>query len=89
MPETMTMETATVREVQHNLARILRRVEAGAEILIERRHRPVARLVPADAAAEQGADWSTHAAELAQVFGGRIVSGKPMEQVVAEARGER
>jgi prevent-host-death family protein len=88
MPEA-TMETATVREVQHNLARILRRVEAGAEVEIQRRRRPVARLVPADASTERVADWSTHAAELAQVFGGRTVSGMPMEQVVSAARGDR
>jgi prevent-host-death family protein len=83
------METATVREIQHNLASILRRVEAGAEVLIQRRRKPVARLVPAEGHGEQAADWSTHAAELARVFGGRTVSGMPMEQVVSAARGDR
>jgi antitoxin (DNA-binding transcriptional repressor) of toxin-antitoxin stability system len=83
------METASVREVQHNLARILRRVEACSEVLIHRRHRPIARLVPAEQSAERAADWSTQGAELARIFHGRTVSGRPMEQVVAEARGER
>ncbi len=83
------MEKATVREIQHNLASILRRVEAGAEVLIQRRRKPVARLVPAEGCCEQAADWSTHAAELARVFGARRVSGMPMEEVVSAARGER
>jgi len=83
------METLTVREVQHNLSRVLRRVEAGAEVLIRRRRVPVARLVPVEKPAEQAADWSGHAAELAEVFGARTVTGTPMEEVVSEARGTR
>lgn len=83
------MQTATVREVQHNLARILKRVEAGAEILIQRRRTPVARLLPVEKPAEQVADWSTHVVEVADLFGGRTVTGVPMEQLVSEARGNR
>ena len=82
------METVTVREVQHNLARILRRVESGAEILIRRRRTPVARLLPLERPAEQAVDWSSHEAEIAAVFGGRTVTGIPMERLVSEARGE-
>jgi len=83
------MQTATVREVQHNLARILRRVEAGTEIVIERRRKPVARLLPMDSSEEHPADWFSHAAEVVEVFGGRTVTGTPMEQLVSEARGDR
>jgi len=40
------METATIREVQHNLAAYVRRVQQGEQIEIRRRNRVVARLVP-------------------------------------------
>lgn len=40
------MKTATIRETQHRLAGLIAEVERGAEILITRRNRPVARLLP-------------------------------------------
>jgi len=41
------METATISEVQHNLAACVRKVEHGQEVEIRRRNHVVARLVPA------------------------------------------
>jgi len=40
------MKTATVREVQHHLRKILAWVENGEEVLVTRRNKTVARLVP-------------------------------------------
>jgi prevent-host-death family protein len=45
------MKSATVREVQHNLAALLRQVQGGQEIAVTRRGKVVARIVPAQAAA--------------------------------------
>lgn len=42
------MKTATVREAQHHLSRLLVDVEAGEEIVITRRGVEVAKLVPKD-----------------------------------------
>ena len=40
------MKTATVGEVQKHLARILKEIKAGQEIVVTKRGKPVARLVP-------------------------------------------
>jgi prevent-host-death family protein len=40
------MKTFSVMEAQHNLAVLLREVEAGHELTITRRRKPVARLSP-------------------------------------------
>ncbi|MBA2667667.1 MAG: type II toxin-antitoxin system prevent-host-death family antitoxin [Trueperaceae bacterium] len=42
------MRSVNVSETRENLAQLLDAVEAGEEILIVRRDRPVARLVPID-----------------------------------------
>ena len=83
------MTTTTIRQVQHNLARFLREVEAGGEVEIRRRNRPIARIVPVRRAAEDAADWSGHAKAIAGVFRGRRVAGTPMETIVSEGRGDR
>jgi prevent-host-death family protein len=43
----------SAREANQQFSRILRDVEAGAEILVTRRGRPVARIVPAQPAGER------------------------------------
>lgn len=40
------MKTASIRTMQHELARMIAEVEKGAQIVITRRNRPVARLGP-------------------------------------------
>lgn len=40
------MKSASIRAVQHGLAAIIAEVEQGEEIIITRRDRPVARLLP-------------------------------------------
>lgn len=83
------MQSATVREVQHNLASILKRVEHGEEIEIRRRRRPVARLVPIPPSPDGPVDWSGLNERLARMYGGRMVGGKTAGELVAEGRGER
>ncbi|MBP6508301.1 MAG: type II toxin-antitoxin system prevent-host-death family antitoxin [Opitutaceae bacterium] len=55
------MKTATVRTLRNDYAKLLRQVEAGAEVAISRRGRVVARLVPA-LGSKAGVDWATSAA---------------------------
>lgn len=84
------METATIREVQHNLAAYVRRVEHGEEIEIRRRNRAVARLVPTGAAAigSKRVDWSDMYDYRRRIWGGKTVPGKPASELVYESRGE-
>ena len=44
------MKTASIRSVQHQLAAMIAEVEKGAEIVITRHRRPVARLAPVNPA---------------------------------------
>ena len=85
------METATIREVQHNLAAYVRKVEHGQEVEIRRRSRVVARLVPAGGAAKPArkVDWSDHWEWLRQMWGDRPLPGKPISEIVYESRGDR
>lgn len=55
------MKTATVRELRNDYAKLLRRVEAGEEIVITRRGQSVARLVP-EKRRTQKVDWTKSAA---------------------------
>jgi prevent-host-death family protein len=45
--------SVTAREANQQFSRILRDVEAGAEIVVTRRGRPVARIVPAQPSGER------------------------------------
>jgi prevent-host-death family protein len=83
------MYSASVREVQHNLAALLRRVEQGDQIEIRFRRRPVARIVPIRPEPDAAADWSDAKSRLAQIYCGRVVGGTPASDLVAESRGDR
>ena len=48
------MKSASIRTVQHQLAAMIAEVEKGGEIVITRRNRPVARLMPLGGAPAQG-----------------------------------
>jgi hypothetical protein len=37
---------------------------------------------------EDAADWSKHTFELKAIFKGRTVTGKPMQEIVSEGRGD-
>jgi len=85
------MESATIRDVQHNLAAYVRRVEQGEEIEIRRRNKVVARLVPGGdfAQAARKVDWAVVGARLDRLWGGKPAPGKPAAEIVYESRGDR
>ena len=84
------MQSATIREIQHNLAAVLKKVEGGEEFQVLRRKKPIARIVPLPPGdSEPPADWSEHAPEISRIFHGRVVGGKPMQEIVSDGRGER
>jgi len=73
-------------ETQHNLARVLREVEAGHEVGITRRNKLVARLLPPAGHAE--VEWPDFVARARGVWGGDW-TGAPSADLLDEARGER
>jgi len=79
------MRTATIREAQHNLPKILRSVSRGV-VEITRRNRVVARLVPA--APRPAGGLPDFLARARAIWGGRP-AGKATSEIVIEARAER
>ena len=81
------VKSLSVRHVQHHLAAVLAEVEAGEEIEVVRRGRPVARIVPLPATS-QACDWSDAEKRLQAVYPTPI-GGTPASQLILEGRGER
>ena len=60
----LTMKTATVREAQHHLTRLLKEVEAGEEIVLTRRGVEIAKLSPLrDRVVERDVNWASWVSE--------------------------
>ena len=87
--EVTRMTTATIRQIQHNLASVLRSVEAGEEVIIRRRNRPIARIVPIRSVEERKVDWSSLKEWRARVFPRGKLPGKPVSELISEGRGHR
>jgi prevent-host-death family protein len=83
------MTTATIRQVQHNLASVLQSVEAGEEVIIRRRNQPIARIVPINGAEERKVDWSSLNTWRTRFFARGRLPGKAVSELIAEGRGER
>lgn len=85
------METATIRDVQHNFAAYVRRVEQGEKIAIRRRSKIVARLVPDGDSTPivRTADWGEVRERRERLWGKGRLSGKPLSEIVSEERGDR
>ena len=85
------METATIREMQHNFAAFVRRVEQGEKIAIRRRNQIVARLVPdgVSAHAVRKVDWGEIRERRERLWNKGLSKGKPLSEIVSDARGDR
>ena len=80
------MRTASIRTVQHNLAAILKCVEAGEEVRVTRRHAVVARIVPErDQTRVQHPDFVLRAR---QVWG-KAPRGTTLSRTVIDGREDR
>ena len=84
------MKTATVEDLSHRAADLLRWVEAGEEVAISRLGAVVARLVPA--APEQATpvdpvDWTQSAAFLRDRTGERMMSAEESLALIKDAGG--
>lgn len=75
------MRSVNVTETREQLAKLLDAVESGEEVVIMRRDRPVARLVPIERAATPFLDRSELRAQVPPM-------SEPAERLVRELRGE-
>lgn len=76
----------SIMATQHNLAQVVREVEAGYEVDITRRKKPVARLLPAEEDDEvQLPDFAARA----HAIWGDAWQGRGTQALVDEGRGER
>ena len=73
-------------ETQHNLARVLREVEAGYEVGITRRNKLVARLLPPEQPSE--IEWPDFVARARGVWG-EDWTGTSSDDLLDESRGDR
>ncbi|MEW6752108.1 MAG: type II toxin-antitoxin system prevent-host-death family antitoxin [Candidatus Latescibacterota bacterium] len=76
----------SIMQSQHNLAQVVREVEAGYEVQITRRKRPVARLVPPEE--DDRVEFPDFAARARRIWGGRW-QGRSTDELVDEQRGAR
>jgi prevent-host-death family protein len=81
------MKTATVREVQHHLSKVLAWVEKGEVVQITRRNRPIAKIVPADPPKKRVA-LPAFAARAYEIWG-KSPAGKSLSETVLDDRQER
>ena len=81
------MKTASVREVQHHLSKVLAWVEKGEVVQITRRNRAIAKIVPAGAPTRR-VTLPMFAARARQIWGA-APTGRSLSQIVLDDRKER
>jgi len=82
------VKTASVREIQHHLSRVLEWVEGGEEVEVTRRKKVVARIVPAEDPEKKRPEWPDFEARWKEDFPNGC-PGKPLSEIVDEGRGPR
>jgi antitoxin (DNA-binding transcriptional repressor) of toxin-antitoxin stability system len=82
------MKTASVREMQHNLSEVLSWVAAGEEVEVVRHKKVVARLLPPGPNPPPVGMGPDFLARTKSIWTARP-KGKPLSEIVSEARGER
>lgn len=80
------MKTATVRQVRHEFASVLRHVQRGEEVTITLRNKPVARLSPPVSPPSRTTKMPDFCARLAARFPGEAVIDGALADWVSEER---
>ena len=81
------MKQANVRQVQRNFSQLLGWIEQGQEVLITRRNRVIAKLVPSRDP-DSKVEWPDFEQRLHKLWGNRT-KGKPASTIIVESREER
>ncbi|MEZ5415710.1 MAG: type II toxin-antitoxin system Phd/YefM family antitoxin [Opitutaceae bacterium] len=71
------MKSVTLRHMQHHLSEVMRHVDQGNEVLVTRRRRAIAKLVPVQPATH--ATWPNFAAR-AEAIKGKSLSASILEE---------
>jgi prevent-host-death family protein len=82
------MRTASIREVRHDLNRVLEWVAEGEEVAITRRSVTVARLLPAKRKKSKRTKMPDIEARLKKIFGDKVISDKAMQEIWDDNRRE-
>jgi prevent-host-death family protein len=81
------MKTATVREVQHHLSKVLAWVEKGEEVQVTRRNKTVARIVPFSPPGSAPAELPDFAARARAIWGAQP-KGNGLSKTILDEREE-
>jgi prevent-host-death family protein len=81
------MKTATVRDLRNHYTSLLDWISAGEEIVITRRGKAIARLVPEQAQATSRVDWSQSPAVARDRTNSRVMSAEESQEIVHDAAG--
>jgi antitoxin (DNA-binding transcriptional repressor) of toxin-antitoxin stability system len=81
------MKQANVRQVQRNFSELLGWIEQGQEVLITRRNRIIAKLVPSGDP-DSKVEWPDFEKRLHKLWG-KQAKGKPASTIIVESREER
>ena len=82
------MKTATVRDLRNHYTGLLRWIAAGEEIVITRRGKPLARLIPEKPVPRKKVDWSTSREVMRDRSGERILTAEESLQLIKDAGGK-
>jgi len=82
------MKIATVRDVQHHFRKVLAWVEKGEEVLVTRRNKSVARLVPSNPAIPSSVALPDFAGR-ARAIWGTPLKGASLSMAILAEREER
>lgn len=82
------MRTASVRDLRNHYTSLLGWVKAGEEVVITQRGKPVARLVPENAAVPQVVNWADAPEVTRDRSGERMLTAKESLELIHEAGGK-
>jgi prevent-host-death family protein len=82
------MKTATVRDLRNRYTSLLKWIGAGEEIVITRRGKKIARLVPEHEPSVSSLDWSESPAVKRVRTGGRKLTAEESLELIHEAGGK-
>jgi prevent-host-death family protein len=82
------MKSATIRQVQHGLADVIKAVQKGQEIAITKHGKVVARLVPAQRTMSP-VGWPDSQARMKALTSGKPIKGPAPSEILRQQRGER
>lgn len=85
------MRTASIRELQHGMKGLLKKVQAGETVQVTRRGEVVAHIIPTPHKRNSAKppQWPDFMARLEKIFPDGVPPGKLASEIVDEGRGER